>query len=194
MIGGVNLEELWKPIKNYEDIYEVSDRGRVRTVKNKKTSSSLHGERVWKQRVLKLKTDKNGYKRVTLYKNRSPKYFLVHRLVAEAFIPEVEGKELINHIDCNPSNNYVSNLEWCNHTENLKHAYENRLNKSNDVIILLNTVTNEPKVFISKSEASLFLGRNKGFLSAILNKGELQVDEYEIYVRPNKKQEKVGGN
>lgn len=188
------MEEIWKPIKNYEDIYEVSDRGRVRTVKNKKTNSSLHGERVWKQRILKLKTDKNSYKRVTLYKHRTPKDFLVHRLVAKAFITEIDKKELINHIDCNPSNNYVSNLEWCNHAENLKHAYENRLNMSNDIIILLNTVTNEPKVFISKSEASLFLGRNKGFVSAVLKKGETQVDEYEIYIQPKKQETLVGGS
>ncbi|MBO0479613.1 NUMOD4 motif-containing HNH endonuclease [Vagococcus fluvialis] len=175
------MNEIWKDVLGYEGLYEVSSLGRIRSSKDKTTHSERHGARKWQQRIFKQKTDKNGYKRVTLYKNKSPKDFLVHRLVAIAFIPQIEGKELINHIDCNPSNNYASNLEWCNHSENLKHAYENRLNQSNEVVILLNTITNKPKVFLSKSEASEFLGRNKAFLSGIINKGINEVDEYEIF-------------
>ncbi|MGX7065961.1 gp58-like protein [Vagococcus fluvialis] len=76
------MEEIWKPIQEFEDIYEVSNRGNIRTVEGKTTNSNLHGKRVWKQRVLKLKTDKNGYKRVSLWKNKKVHDFLVHRLVA----------------------------------------------------------------------------------------------------------------
>lgn len=175
------MNEIWKDVLGYEGLYEVSSLGRIRSSKDKTTHSDYHGTRKWKQRIFKQKTDKNGYKRVTLYKNRSPKDFLVHRLVAIAFIPKVEGKELINHIDCNPGNNYVSNLEWCDYSENLAHAYKNRLNQSNDIIILLNKITNTPKVFISKSEASRFLGRDDKFLSGVINKGVNEVDEYEIF-------------
>jgi len=173
--------EIWKDIPGYEKIYEVSSNGRVRSSKDKTTKSILHGERKWTQRILRLKTDKNGYKRVCLYKDKKPKDFLVHRLVAFAFIPKVEGKECINHIDGNPSNNYVENLEWCNHQENLLHAFENRLNKSPDPIVLFNLNNKDLKYFKSKSDASEFLGRNHGFISGLIKKNTYEVDEYLIF-------------
>lgn len=175
------MQEQWASIHNFEGIYEVSSLGRVRTTKGKTTHSELHGNRVWKQRILRQKTDQKGYKRVTLWKNKKPFSFLVHRLVASAFIPEIDGKEYINHIDGNPSNNYKDNLEWCNHSENLMHAYENRLNKSPDPIILRNLNTKEVFYFYSKAEASGFLGRNHGFVSRVIKDGKSEVDEYEIY-------------
>lgn len=173
--------EKWKCISGFEGIYEVSNTGRIRSSKDKTTKSALHGTRKWQQRILKLKTDKGGYKRVCLYKDKKPHDFLVHRLVAMAFIPKVEGKECINHIDCNPSNNYAENLEWCNHKENLIHAFDNRLNKSPDPIILFNLNNKDLHFFRSKAEASKFLGRSHGYLSNIINKGEKEVDEYLIF-------------
>jgi hypothetical protein len=65
---------------------------------------------------------KNGYVRVDLSRNGERKHFFVHRLVAGAFIELVDGKTIINHIDNNPANNLVSNLEWCTHKENSAHA------------------------------------------------------------------------
>ena len=179
MIG--EIEEYWKEVIGYEGIYEVSNKGKIRSSKDKTTKSTLHGERKWKQRILKQKTDKKGYKRVTLYKEKIPDTFLVHRLVAMSFINKIEGKELINHIDCNPSNNYVSNLEWCTHKENNDHAWENNLYSSNDIIILKNTNTGELLEFNSKTKASLFLGRNHGFLHHLLKSGLREVDEYKIF-------------
>ncbi|API89403.1 HNH endonuclease [Marinilactibacillus sp. 15R] len=176
--------EKWKPILGYEGIYEVSNKGKVRSSKDKTTSSVLRGERKWKQRILRLKTDKNGYKRVTLWKNKTRKDFLVHRLVALTFITEVNGKNNINHIDGNPSNNYVENLEWCNHKENLIHAFKKGLNKSPDPIVLLNINTHETKYFYSKAEASRFLNRNHGFISRLVKEGLSEVDEYMIFVKP----------
>lgn len=181
------MEEKWMSVAGFEGIYEVSSLGRVRTSKGKTTHSKLHGERVWKQRILKQKTDKSGYKRVDLWKNKKPTTFLVHRLVAIAYIEKPKGKECINHIDANPSNNYVTNLEWCNHAENLLHAYDKRLNKTPDSIILRNTNTGELKYFYSKAEASKSLGRNHGFLSRILKEGVPEVDEYEVYILPQLK-------
>ena len=178
--------EEWKNVEGYEDIYEVSDFGRVRTACGKTTESSLHGTRLWKQRVLKQKTDKNGYKRVSLWKDKSDSTFLVHRLVAIAFLEKPEGKDCINHIDGNPSNNYLENLEWCDHTENLIHAFETGLNKNPDPIILFNTNTGKTIHFRSKSEASQYLGRSKGYISAVLNKGKGEVDEYDVFIKANK--------
>ena len=179
------LEE-WKDINRYEGIYEVSNLGRVRTAKNKTTTSELHGERKWKQRILKQKTDKNGYKRVSLWKDKKVKTFLVHRLVASGFLEMIDGKECINHLDGNPSNNYVGNLEWCNYKENLEHAYDNKLNRTPDATVLVNTNTHEAFYFLSKARASEFLGRNKGYISNNLKKGITKIDEYEIFVQPRK--------
>lgn len=179
------MAEIWKNVNGYEGIYEVSDFGRIRTAKNKTTNSLLHGERVWKQRVLKQKTDQNGYKRVSLWKNKREKTFLVHRLVAKSFIPLVDNKDCVNHLDGNPSNNYLTNLEWCDHTENLSHAYRNRLNQAPDPTVLVNTITSEAFYFMSKAKASEYLGRNKGYVSRMIQKGETTIDEYEIYTKPN---------
>lgn len=173
--------EMWKDIVDYEGIYEVSNRGKVRSAKDKTTKSERHGIRKWRQRILRQRNDKYGYKRVNLWKKGSEKTFLVHRLVAMAFLPEVDGKEYINHIDGNPSNNYIENLEWCNHKENLIHAYKNRLNKAPDPIVLYNLNTHELKYFYSKAEASRFLGRSHGYISNLLKKGETEVDEYEVF-------------
>lgn len=96
------------PIKGYEGIYEVDVLGNVYSVK--------HG-------LLKPHT-KNGYLAVNLYKLKNLKHYYIHRLVAEAFIPNPENLREVNHIDCDKFNNHVNNLEWCNRTQNLKHAYK----------------------------------------------------------------------
>lgn len=103
-------------------------------------------------------------------KNGKPKDFLVHRLVAFAFIPAIKGKECINHIDGNPKNNKVENLEWCNHLENNRHAFENDLMSTNMKIKLINQLGIEYG-FISLSRASKFLGRNYGYISNKLKQG-----------------------
>lgn len=65
---------------------------------------------------------RNKYLRICLTKHNKSKHFSVHRLVGEVFIPKIENKPFINHIDGNPQNNHVSNLEWCNRSENIRHA------------------------------------------------------------------------
>lgn len=178
------MEEIWKDITGYEGIYEVSSLGGVRTHINKTTYSARHGTRHWKQRVLKQKTYKSGYKRVSLWKENKDMTHLVHRLVANEFIhnDDVINKTIINHIDCNTSNNVYTNLEWCNHTRNLEHAFENRLNKSAKVTTLINIETKEEHVFISMAKASLFIGRDKRYISGILKNGQTYSDGYDILV------------
>ena len=83
------------------------------------------GPRGW---ALKPSTDDQGYKRVCLYSSPEEKQtFLLHRLVADAFIPNPEGKEQINHINGDKGDNRVENLEWCSHSENMSHAAKNNL-------------------------------------------------------------------
>lgn len=156
--------EIWKDVVGYEGIYEVSDYGRVRTHKDKTTYTSRHGIRKWKQRYLKNKTPNGRDVRVSLWKNGNHKDFLVHRLVAYAFVPLVEGKDCINHKDGNPKNNNVENLEWCNHQENNRHAFENDLISTNMKVRLVNHLGIEYE-FNSLSKANEFLGRNHGYIN-----------------------------
>jgi len=72
---------------------------------------------------LKPNTHKNGYQQYRLFKNGYQRGFLVHRLVAKAFIPNYDNKMEINHIDGDKTNNHVNNLEWSTRSENMKHAY-----------------------------------------------------------------------
>ena len=120
--------EHWKPIKDYECLYEVSDLGRVRRVDGIVKSGIKHNPTTKHNgRVLKQSKKRNGYLTVDLSKENKVKTISVHRLVAEAFLDKVYGKEYINHINCNKSDNRAENLEWCTAKENSEHARKNGL-------------------------------------------------------------------
>ena len=105
--------EEWRPVVGYEGLYEVSNTGRVRSVdKYDSMNRFLRG------RILRLFTDGLGYLRAQLYSNSKRKSFLVHRLVAQAFIPNPDNLPQVNHRDENPGNNNVDNLEWCDRSYN----------------------------------------------------------------------------
>lgn len=171
------MTEIWKDVVGYEGIYEVSNKGRVRTHKDKVSWSNRYQKwRHWQQRYLKDKTPNGRDVRVSLRKDGKPKDFLVHRLVAFSFIPAVKGKECINHIDGNPKNNNVENLEWCTYKENTNHAFENGLNTSNMAVKLTNHLGIEYE-FISMTRASKFLGRCHGYVSDRLKAGHKQLTD-----------------
>ncbi len=97
--------ETWKPIKGYEGLYEVSDQGRVKSLINK-------------PKEMYLKKHNRGYRQVELTNGEERKTYLVHRLVAEAFLPNPQKYPQVNHIDEDKQNNAVSNLEWCTAKQN----------------------------------------------------------------------------
>lgn len=115
-----NLEwEIWKDIPGYEGRYMVSNIGRVKSLERyvkTKFSSYKTSTRILKWTWIE-------YKMVRLYNGQYKEAFLIHRLVAKAFIANTFNKKYINHIDGNKHNNHMTNLEWCTSSENLIHAY-----------------------------------------------------------------------
>lgn len=118
------MEEIWKPIKGYEGLYEVSNLGRVKSLSRKSTYTG----RMYETKILKPHVNTKMYLDVDLCRNGVQKRHRIHRLVAEMFIPNPNNKPQVNHIDCDKSNNRIDNLEWCDNSENQKHAFANGLN------------------------------------------------------------------
>lgn len=121
-----NIKEVWKSIDEYDGYYKVSNLGRVKSIK-RAINRADGSVRTFRGCIRKLLLNRYGYPVVYItYGNRlKPKLLSVHRLVAQAFIPNPFKKETVNHIDGNPSNNNVENLEWMTGLENIRHAYKN---------------------------------------------------------------------
>ena len=103
------MKEEWRYIKEYEGLYQVSSLGRVKSLNYRNSN---------KEKILKLNLNKSGYLHICLSKNGKVKAFNVHRLVAQAFIPNPNNYPIINHKDEDKSNNCVNNLEWCTYGYN----------------------------------------------------------------------------
>ena len=113
------MKEQWKEIKGNREIYEVSSLGNVRT----KDREGARGRHI-KGHILIQRDNSNGYLRCVMNVDGKGKSYLVHRLVADLFIPNPNNKPFVNHVDGNKHNNLVDNLEWCTRSENEKHAWK----------------------------------------------------------------------
>lgn len=122
------INEIWKDVKDYEGLYQVSNIGRVKSLK-KEVNGRGNKVRIVKERILKPVIVYNGYERVILSKNCKTKLYRVNRLVAQAFIPNNNNYPIINHIDGDKRNNNVDNLEWCSYSHNSREAYRLGLKK-----------------------------------------------------------------
>lgn len=130
-------QEIWKPVVGYEGLYEVSNLGRVKSLAREVYRRKMGIKKV-KECILKPKLCDRGYYSVALcrqgYKNKTA---MVHKLVARAFIPNIENKPIIDHINGIKTDNRVDNLRWCTHIENcnfelaIKHNSESKLGKKN---------------------------------------------------------------
>lgn len=109
--------EQWKDIQGYDGLFQISNLGNVKR-KQKTYFCGNNTKRVLEERLI-IGEQVKGYRRVALWNNKKYKRVFVHRLVAQAFIPNPDDKPEIDHVDGNPLNNKVDNLRWCNHTENL---------------------------------------------------------------------------
>ena len=110
------MKEEWRDIKGFEGVYMVSNTGKVMSFPRKGTKHR-------KPSLRALSKTRDGYLKVRLIGNGKDVTARVHRLVAEAFIPNPDGKETVNHIDGNKENNAFANLEWADRHEQLEHAY-----------------------------------------------------------------------
>ena len=114
------MKEIWRDIQGYEGYYQVSNRGRVKSLE--RIDNNNHKV---KEKILKMVSDKDGYLIINLYKNGKHKTCRIHRLVANAFLENPNNYPQINHLDENPKNNHVNNLNWCTAKQNNNHGKHN---------------------------------------------------------------------
>lgn len=154
--------EEWKDIKGFEDLYQISNYGNVRSKDRRVINHRCGSTRVIKGINLTPWDNGNGYLVVSLNDKRKRKNFYVHRLVAEYFIENPLEKKYVNHIDYDRHNNNAENLEWCTQLENVKHSLPNMRKPRSK-----HKVTNTGIKYISKRKQRGYLYyrvsiRNKG--------------------------------
>lgn len=115
-----SVAEIWKDIMGFEGLYQISNYGNVKSCK--RYVNAKFGKRVVNEKLLSLGKDKDGYLMAILCQDGIKQTVKIHRLVANAFIDKIDGKDIVNHIDSNKSNNNLSNLEWVSSLENNCHS------------------------------------------------------------------------
>ena len=173
----MNKTEEWRDIKGYEGIYQVSNLGRVKSLKGWNGKKYISREKILKVSKQEISKTYCRYK-VDLIKDGERKNLKVHRLVAEAFIPNPNNYKEVNHKDSNPLNNCVCNLEWCDHKYNIKHSIDegNQVRRINTIdrdcmLTLLNSGKNYDDI-------SKILGVSKGTVFNYIRKFKIK----KIYV------------
>lgn len=170
----MSLIEVWKDVKNYEGLYQVSNLGRIRTLRVYRIAENRHEKTI---RVLRLNTRRQGYKTITLSKGDSRKTFLVHRLVAQSFIENKNNKPEVNHKDADKSNNRVSNLEWVTAKENSLHATRLKIKSTENAVstikrrVYLYDNGDLIKEYASGMQCARELNLNYKSLNSALNRG-----------------------
>lgn len=147
-------EEIWKDIDGFEGYYQVSNMGRVKSL-DRFVKHNWGGYKLNKGKILKSYS-KNGtnYEFVVLCVKNKRRMKSVHRLVAEAFMPNPENKPEVNHISGSKIDNRIQNLEWCTRSENQLHAFANNLKCSNGTKHSQHKLSNEDIIFIRSLESN----------------------------------------
>lgn len=117
------MQEIWKPIEGYENLYQISNLGRVKSLPKPYKNNAIS-----KEKILNPRINDNGYCVVELYKERKRKVYRIHKLVIQNFIGNNDKLD-VNHLDGNKQNNRLDNLEYCTRKENMIHAVRMGLSK-----------------------------------------------------------------
>jgi len=158
------MQEVWKDVKGYENLYQVSNFGRVRSL-DRVVRNKNNGVKIIRGRIMSQHLVGHGYYHIVLSKDGKIKGHLVHRLVAQTFIPNPQKLPQVNHKDENKLNNNIDNLEWCDSTYNnnygtvkVRHSLSqlNHISSSKPVKMLKNDKTIQ--IFPSISEATRVTG------------------------------------
>lgn len=155
------MKEIWKDIPQYKGLYQVSDKGNVRSLSHYTRNNTNGGKRLTKGRILSQYIMPNGYLQVQLSKGDERKKFYTHRLVAIAFLRNEMNLSDVNHINGDKNYNSVENLEWCTHQENQIHMVKNRMTRKATPVI--HTKTNIE--YDSISQAVKETGISKYFIN-----------------------------
>jgi hypothetical protein len=181
--------EQFRDIKGYEGMYQVSNYGRVKSLDREYICARGQHRRVI-GRILKQKKNRCGYMVCSLSNHQDLKEFLVHRLVASAFISKIDGKYDVNHIDGNKTNNHYSNLEWVTKSENTLHAVKHNISGFRDHVFenlrKINAETSYKKLYFSKGNEVIVFNS----VSSAADKLGLKRDNITRAIR---KKQKVGG-
>lgn len=159
------MQEQWKDIKGYEELYQVSNLGKIKSLPRIKQNGT--GCYYTKEKILKPRKDKNGYHTVILWKDKKGKSFKIHRLVAMTFIENPNNYPEVNHKDENKKNNSVSNLEWCDRLYNMRYGtwHEERIKKTKKPVLQFDKQNNAIKLWSSITEAAKTLNIHKSCIS-----------------------------
>lgn len=174
--------EIWKDIKGYEGLYQVSNLGRVKSLQREHKTSSKY---IQKEKILSTNVGIRGYTLVSLWKDNKGVQYPLHRLVAKAFIPNPENKPCIDHINTIRTDNRIENLRWVSHKENSNNVitlkkskencqtmwergdFDNRNNLHYQKVAKLDLNGNVLEIYDSIKEASIKCGVSSGSISAI---------------------------
>lgn len=156
-------DEIWKDIPGYENVYQVSTHGRLKSLEKKTTT--WNGTKTWPETIISPILQKSGYYHVGLWKNQKCKQSRLHRLVAEAFIPndDPKNKTQVNHKNELKHDNHVDNLEWVTPKENTNYGNcISKRSKSRAVPVDQYSLNGEYiTTFSSQAEANTYLGKAK---------------------------------
>ncbi|WP_295723700.1 HNH endonuclease signature motif containing protein [uncultured Leptotrichia sp.] len=157
---------MWKTINIFRNQFKINEKGEVY---NTLTKHYIKGD-----------INNFGYYRVCLWDNKQKKRFFRHRLVAEYFIPNPDNKQFVNHIDGDKSNNCVENLEWCNQSENEKHAYKVGLKPKQGLPFIIEFNDGTKKQYQDQYQAAEALNCSQALISKYLNKGVTKNNKYKV--------------
>ncbi len=177
------MREEWRPVKDYEGLYEVSNMGNVKSLGNGKSRNSNNN----KERILKPSGNGIGYLRVQLWKDGKKKQCLVHRLVATAFCENQMGYTEVNHLDEDKTNNCADNLEWCSRSYNnsyndkAKKAGKKVAEKLSKPVLAIHKINGLILEFPSAHEASRVLRIDQGSITRCCQGKQMTAKGYTFF-------------